>query len=78
MSITVLAEERREWKQHPVTQEFLETLKASRQEAMEAWAAGAYTGETAEATLAANTAALGGMRLLSQVIESIETAGSDE
>lgn len=78
MSITVLAEERREWKQHPVTQEFLAHLKASRQETMEAWARGAYVGETAELTLAANTAALGGVKVLDQVIDHIEEAGSDE
>lgn len=76
MAEGILDAERREWKQHPVTQEFLANLKASRQEAMESWAAGAYVGETAEATLAANTAALGGLKLLSQVIDAIEEMGS--
>lgn len=76
MAEGILDAERLEWKQHPVTREFLANLKASRQEAMEAWAAGAYVGETADLTLAANTAALGGVKLLSQVIESIEDMGS--
>lgn len=76
MAEGILGAERLEWKQHPVTQEFLQQLKASRQEAMEAWAAGVYVGETAEATLAANTAALGGVKLLSQVIDAIEEMGS--
>lgn len=77
MAEGILDAERLEWKQHPVTQEFLANLKASRQEAMEAWAAGAYVSDTAEATLAANTAALGGMKLLSQVIDQIEAMGSE-
>lgn len=76
MAEGILDAERREWKQHPVTQEFLANLKASKQEAMEAWAASAYVGETAELTLAANTAALGGVKLLQQVIDSIEDIGS--
>jgi hypothetical protein len=78
MTVAVVEAERREWRQHPVTQEFLASLKASKQEAMEMWAGEKFVGETAELTLAANTAALGGMRLLNQVIDQIEAMGEEE
>jgi hypothetical protein len=78
MAEGMLKEELREWKQHPVTQHFLSLIQQSRQETMEAWANKAYVGETAEATLAANTAALGGMQVLDQVIELIDSMGSEE
>lgn len=76
MTAAVVEAERREWKQHPVTQEFLAKLKESKQETMEMWASEQFVGETSELTLAANTAALGGMRVLDQVIEQIEAMGA--
>lgn len=64
--------ERKEWALHPVTLEFIETLKASRQETMVAWAREAFVGQTGEVTLQANAKALGGANVIEQVIDMIE------
>lgn len=76
--MALLDEERREWKQHPVTQELLGLLRESQQETMLAWANGVFVGDTAELTLAANTAALGGIKTLNQIVSLIEDMGSEE
>ena len=55
-----------EWANHPVTQELLNSLKESKQEAMEAWALEAFTNELQ------NSAALGGVRVLNSLIEDME------
>ena len=63
--------ERLEWKNHPVTQEFLSKLKGDKQEAMEAWAMNAFADEKL------NSAALGGVRVLDSLISEIEEMGND-
>ena len=66
-------EDRKEWYHNPVTQEFLQMLKSDEQDGMEAWAAEAFTGPTVEATAMANAKALGGMNMLRQVIDLVES-----
>lgn len=62
-----------EWAHHPVTLEHLQEIKESRQETLEAWAKEKFTAATSEQTVAANATALGGIRVLDQMIEHIET-----
>ena len=61
----------------PATEAFLQMLKESRQETMETWACKGFVGDTAEATAAQNAAALGGVQVLDQVIDRIETQGEE-
>jgi hypothetical protein len=56
----------------------LKWLKAHQLETMEAWAAEAYVGPSAEETAIANAAALGGMRVLGQIIELIEEGDAND
>jgi hypothetical protein len=65
--------ERKEWAHHPVTIEFIELLKTSRQDTMVAWAREAFVGQTGEATLQANAKALGGANAIEQVIDMVES-----
>lgn len=69
--------ERREWAFHPVTQEFLTNLTESRQETMESWAQERYIGATTEHTGLVNAKALGGIRLLDQIIDLIQAMKVD-
>ena len=71
----IAATERKEWKQLPATQEFLQMLKESRQETLELWASGCFVGETAEESMAKNATALGGIQVLKQLIDMIENPG---
>lgn len=66
-----------EWAHHPVTKEFLQELKDSRQDTMEAWAQEKFVGQVAEETAVQNATALGGVRVLDQLIEQIEDDGRD-
>lgn len=61
-----------EWAYHPVTEEFLQQLVASKQDTMEAWAAEKFTAGTTEATAVVNATALGGVRVLDQLIEQLQ------
>lgn len=70
--------ERIAWAYHPVTLEFLQTLRGSRQETMEVWAKEGYTGRTLEETAVQNATALGGLRVLDQVIGNVEALHSVE
>lgn len=56
-----------QWAHHPVTQQFLQDLRESRQATMEAWAHQQFPTELA------NAGALGGVDLLGKVIDSIES-----
>ena len=56
-----------------MTQEFLQGLRDSRQGAMETWAREGYVGGSAEETAQCNATALGGIRVLDQAIEQIES-----
>ena len=60
-----------EWQQHPQTQILLKRLQQVKQETMEAWSREAFIGSTGEESLAQNATALGGMRVLNQVIEMV-------
>jgi hypothetical protein len=60
-----------EWAHHPVTKEFLQELCDSKQETMEAWAMEKFTAATAEQTSVVNATAIGGVRVLDQLIEQI-------
>lgn len=66
---TVSPQEKQEWATSPAGREFVQSLRAARQEAMEAWAAEAFTANTAEETLQKNAAALGGIRVIDQILE---------
>lgn len=63
--------DRSQWAHNPVTEEFLTSLKASKQEAMEAWAKEAFIGSDMAATAQMNATAIGGIRVLDQLIEVI-------
>jgi hypothetical protein len=82
MAKVISAQERKDWAESPVTKELLDTLRSSKQEAMEAWAGETFIGKTNEETVAMNAAALGGVRVLVTLIEDIEEAigvnGPDE
>lgn len=54
-----------------MTEEFLEGLKAAKQEAMEAWAKEAFVGIDMAATAQANATAIGGVRVLDQLVDNI-------
>lgn len=70
--------ERIAWAYEPATLEFLRLLQVSRQETMEVWAKEGFTGRTLEETAVQNAAALGGLRVLDQVIGNIEALHSAE
>ena len=72
MAMQITDTMRQAWARDPVTQEWLERLRESKQMTLEAWAREAYVGETAERTLQANAKALGGVALLEQLIGEIE------
>ena len=71
MAITY--QDRQEWARNPITEEFLATLKGTKQEAMEIWATEGYIGTSGEQTLQQNATALGGIRVLDQAIGIIES-----
>lgn len=65
--------EREEWYRDPVTQEFLENLKASRESTKENWAQQQYhVTENAEYSARLNLYALAGIDTLQQIINLIE------
>lgn len=66
-------EDRDEWRQHPVTQELLGHLRDAQQESKDAWADEVFTGESADECLAKNAKAIGGVNMLKQVIDKIES-----
>lgn len=61
-------QDKKEWAQHPITKAFLQNLKGSREETKEAWACEVF----AEGALQ-NATALGGMRVLTELISLIES-----
>ena len=61
-----------EWAQNPATLEFLGWLEAAREDTKEAWSKEQFVGKTDSETLAANATALGGVRVLDQVMEKVE------
>ena len=59
----------RQWRNQPETQQFFLELQASRLEAMEAWAHEKYTGSNQEEWALANATALGGLRVLNDLMD---------
>ena len=53
---------------HPVTKELHKFLRQRRLDAMERWASGGFTSESVEGTSQLNSAALGGMKVLDEII----------
>jgi hypothetical protein len=79
MAKVISAQERKDWAESPVTKELVNTLRNSKQEAMEAWAGETFIGKTSEETVAMNAAALGGVRVLVALIGDLEEAiGANE
>jgi hypothetical protein len=71
--MAVTDRDRQEWAHSPVTQEFLAGLSESKLETMLTWSREGYTQDTAEGTLQANAKALGGVAVLDQVVELVES-----
>jgi len=69
----ITEQDRLEWAQNPVTKAFLQQLTESRQEAMESWAKEYFVGSTLEEGAIRNATALGGMRVLNDLIAQIES-----
>ena len=67
----ITRQDREEWFHHPVTQEFLQGLRSDRQDTMETWARQGFVGDTPELSAQLNVGALGGMDVLTQVIDQI-------
>lgn len=65
----ITQEELDRWKQDTVTQALMDSLRQARLEAMEAWVDERYMGETATDTERKNAAALGGLRVLADILE---------
>lgn len=64
--MAITAVDRAEWVHHPVTMEFLQILKESKQETMEMWASEAF--ESPEQ----NAAAIGGIRVIDQILDRVD------
>lgn len=71
-------DDKHEWAHTRGTQELLKDLKESRVDTMEAWAAEKFTAAEAEKTMQQNATALGGIRVLNDLIEQIESAMEEE
>lgn len=70
--MAITQQDRMEWAHSPVTQELLAELRGSKQETMEAWASEVFIGVNAEETSVKNATALGGVRVLTDLIGRIE------
>jgi hypothetical protein len=68
---TVTEQDQVEWARSPVTQELLKQLQASKQDAMEAWASEAFVGHSADSGQLQNATAIGGVRVLNDLITQI-------
>lgn len=61
-----------QWRRNPETEAFFKILIDAKQEALETWAAGGYTGQNIEDMALRNAKALGGLAVINQVL-SLET-----
>lgn len=68
MGITL--DEWKEWKQHEVTKEFFDSIKARIEEKKEDWANGNFTTESSDGTVQKNAAAVGAVAALSDLLET--------
>lgn len=69
--MAITEQDRAEWRGHPVTKELLSQLQASKQEVMEAWAGEGFVAQSIEQSAVQNAAALGGVRVLDDLIEQL-------
>lgn len=76
MAITVRDEE--EWYFHPVTQQHLQRLRDAKQALLEQWGMHNFISESGEQTLQMNAKALGEVYMLTEMIETIESAKPQE
>lgn len=65
------------WKQHPVTQLLIKSLKGDLLYRREAWEDGAYLQETVEKTAIINTKVVGEITTIKSIIEWIEHLGEE-
>jgi len=72
MSI-ITEQDRLDWTQHPVTKELLEQLRESRFEVKESWAKECFAGQSLEQGALQNATALGGVRVLTDLIQQLES-----
>lgn len=70
--MTVQVGEWKEWARSPITSLFLQELRDAKAEAMSAWAAEAFVGSNLEETVMRNATALGGIRVLTELIMKVE------
>jgi hypothetical protein len=70
--MAVMQTDREDWYFHPVTREFVDRLRQSIQETMEAWAAEQYVASDSDKTLQFNAKALGGVDALRKTLELID------
>ena len=64
-------QELEEWALHPVTQAKLAEWEESRLETLEAWAREVFVGSTLEQGALQNATAIGGVRVLTELIDSV-------
>lgn len=64
-----------EWARHPQTELLLERLHQAHKDTQDAWSLKKYVGETYEQSALMNAAALGGLDVLRQIIDMIESEG---
>ena len=64
--------DRHEWAHHPVTQEFLNSLKETRQERQDLWGRGGYTADSRDGTLQLNAEAIGAVGVITSLVDLIE------
>jgi hypothetical protein len=69
---TISPVEYAQWACNPITEDFIQGLRETRQETLEAWARGAYVGDDGERTLMANARALGSVDIIEQIISTVE------
>lgn len=62
-------EEFSEWLDHPVTKQYQQILLSLRKDLLEQWAAGNFTGSSAEETVQLNAKALGRIHQLEELME---------
>lgn len=76
--LTASPQEKQDWATSRAAKVFEEDLRTARQEAMEAWANDVYTAGTAEASMQKNAFALGGVRIIDQILEKLDTLARGE
>lgn len=71
MAQAITTVDRVEWGQHPVTKEFLSQLVSSRMETVFAWGNENFVGNSMEQGALQNATALGGIRVLTDLIDQL-------